>query len=249
MTEKQISKLFVNFSKLDEHEEMNRGGVGLGLSICHTLISQMGGSVKVESEINKGTTFTIVMAGKTTLSKIVKNSTSEFSQNDGSIGGSSGSEEISELEDVLVDKPNILIANDNGYCREVANLRLKPYFTVDIVINGLEAFKKVTSQEPDYYKVILLDINMPIMDGLEALQKINAFFEEVRIKKKTLACMHDRGKGELSTRSNLNFPTLFALTGDINAQNKDRLLKKGFKNVFDDLNFDAIQELIGEAVD
>lgn len=221
MTETQISKLFVNFSKLSEHEGMNRSGVGLGLSICHTLISQMGGSVKVESEINVGTTFTIAMAAKIQVSKICKklSSNSEQSGND-----SISSDEMSELEELCENKPHILIANDNGYCREVANLRLNVYFTVDIVINGLEAFKKVVSHEFNHYKVILLDINMPIMDGVEALQKINAFFDEVRIKKKTLACMPDRGLKRLSSLSDQKFPNLYALTGDVNEQNRERLM-------------------------
>ena len=49
--------MFMNFSKLDEHSAMNPRGTGLGLSICKSLIELMGGSVKVESEIDKGTTF------------------------------------------------------------------------------------------------------------------------------------------------------------------------------------------------
>ena len=58
-----LSKLFMNFSKLDEHAGMNQRGTGLGLSICKSLIELMGGSVKVESEENKGTTF--IMSIKT----------------------------------------------------------------------------------------------------------------------------------------------------------------------------------------
>jgi signal transduction histidine kinase len=53
----------MNFSKLDEHAGMNQRGTGLGLSICKSLIELMGGSVKVESEENKGTTF--IMSIKT----------------------------------------------------------------------------------------------------------------------------------------------------------------------------------------
>ena len=46
-----LSKLFMNFSKLDEHSKMNHRGTGLGLSICKSLIELMGGSVRVESEL------------------------------------------------------------------------------------------------------------------------------------------------------------------------------------------------------
>ena len=49
----------MNLNKLDEHRSQNREGVGLGLSICKSLIEEMGGSVKVESELGKGTSFII----------------------------------------------------------------------------------------------------------------------------------------------------------------------------------------------
>ncbi len=52
-----IPKLFMNFGKLEEHAGGNKQGTGLGLSICKSLIELMGGSVRVESEVNKGTTF------------------------------------------------------------------------------------------------------------------------------------------------------------------------------------------------
>jgi signal transduction histidine kinase len=54
-----MSKLFMDFNKLDENVSMNRHGVGLGLSISKKLIEQMGGNVRVESAIGLGSTFTI----------------------------------------------------------------------------------------------------------------------------------------------------------------------------------------------
>ena len=54
-----ISNLFVDFGKLDEHEKINTQGTGLGLSICKQLVEQMGGSVSVQSELGEGTCFNI----------------------------------------------------------------------------------------------------------------------------------------------------------------------------------------------
>ena len=54
-----INKLFIDFSKIEESASKNKHGVGLGLSICKSLIEQMNGSVKIESEEGHGTTFTI----------------------------------------------------------------------------------------------------------------------------------------------------------------------------------------------
>lgn len=59
MSEESLSKLFMDFGKMEENAGMNRSGVGLGLSICKNLIEQMSGSVKVKSKLNEGTTFTI----------------------------------------------------------------------------------------------------------------------------------------------------------------------------------------------
>ena len=56
-----LSNLFIDFSKLDENQERNKSGTGLGLSICKQLIEQIGGSVKVESDLGVGTSFQIYM--------------------------------------------------------------------------------------------------------------------------------------------------------------------------------------------
>lgn len=59
-----ISKLFGNYARLDEHQTMNHKGTGLGLSICKKIVEQMGGNVRVESEIGVGTKFHIEIALK-----------------------------------------------------------------------------------------------------------------------------------------------------------------------------------------
>ena len=56
-----IKKLFKDYSKLDDHKNVNAKGTGLGLSICKQLIEQMGGTVKVTSKINEGTKFIITI--------------------------------------------------------------------------------------------------------------------------------------------------------------------------------------------
>ena len=59
ISEKNIDKLFMNFSRLEEHKKMNERGTGLGLSICKSLIEIMGGSVSVESKLGEGTSFIV----------------------------------------------------------------------------------------------------------------------------------------------------------------------------------------------
>lgn len=64
ISKENLGKLFMNFSKLEEHAAGNKRGTGLGLSICKSLIERMGGSVNVESEINVGTTFIMQLQTK-----------------------------------------------------------------------------------------------------------------------------------------------------------------------------------------
>ena len=59
ISEENLDKLFINFGKLSEHDQINSSGTGLGLSICKELIHQMGGKVSVESKVGKGSTFMI----------------------------------------------------------------------------------------------------------------------------------------------------------------------------------------------
>ena len=59
-----LSKLFMDFGKLDEHSKINAQGTGLGLSICKRMIEKMGGTVSVDSELNVGTTFTVSLVLK-----------------------------------------------------------------------------------------------------------------------------------------------------------------------------------------
>jgi signal transduction histidine kinase len=64
ISKENLSKLFMNFSRLEEHQKINQGGTGLGLSICKSLIELMGGSVSVESELGMGTTFIVSLKTK-----------------------------------------------------------------------------------------------------------------------------------------------------------------------------------------
>lgn len=69
ISEDGLSKLFIDFSKLQENAGRNEQGTGLGLSICKSIIEQMGGSVKAESQLGKGTSFVFNMMTKCIVKK------------------------------------------------------------------------------------------------------------------------------------------------------------------------------------
>lgn len=64
ISQENISKLFIDFGKLEEHQHMNTTGTGLGLSICKRIVEQMGGDVSVKSQLGFGTTFAITVSAK-----------------------------------------------------------------------------------------------------------------------------------------------------------------------------------------
>jgi len=72
MSQEGIDKLFINFGKLKENASMNRQGTGLGLSICKKIIEKMGGSVKVTSQLSRGSNFAISLKTKCVVQKVKK---------------------------------------------------------------------------------------------------------------------------------------------------------------------------------
>jgi PAS domain S-box-containing protein len=168
----QISRLFQSFSQLDASTTRKFGGTGLGLAITKRLVEMMGGRIWVESEgiPGKGTTFYFVV-------NIPPNQEFEIQNAETSIEFSpSGS--FSPLAESANRSPNniqtrplhILLAEDNATNQQVLQLLLQHLgYQADLAGNGLEVLEALQRQ---YYDIILMDVQMPEMDGLEATQKI-----------------------------------------------------------------------------
>lgn len=154
MEETFVQKLFQKFSQEDETVTRKFGGTGLGMSICKELVEMMGGNIYVESAKGKGTTVIFEISFK-------KGNLEDLPKMDG----------LNTDVEILVDKC-ILIADDNKMNRMVASAMLKNYGCKLIeAVDGADALVKVTERNPD---IILMDIQMPQMDGLEATQIIRA---------------------------------------------------------------------------
>lgn len=149
-------KLFQSFSQVDASTTRKFGGTGLGLAICKGLCEKMGGSIRVESEIGKGSTFSFSFLTKECEAVQPKNSTDPF---------------ISFDSDMSKRHPlRILIAEDNNTNRLVAlGLLGKLGYRADVAVDGKEAVECLERQP---YDLIFMDCHMPKLDGFEATKQI-----------------------------------------------------------------------------
>jgi len=189
MTKEQCSKVFGAFDQADSSTTRKYGGTGLGLAISKSLIELMDGHIWVESEPNVGTTFFF---------------TAKFEFKE-----ARGQRELSDIDedyqggDVYVipeelSGARLLIVEDNEINQLIASEYLKEAgFTYDIANNGVEAVKMI---ELNDYRLILMDIQMPEMDGLTATSIIraNSKFENIPIIAMTANAMQGDRERSLS---------------------------------------------------
>lgn len=174
-----LPKLFSWFTQVSAGDARQFGGTGLGLAISMELAHAMDGNLHVNSELGKGSTFTLCMPRAVT-----KNGTSPTKPSD-----------PSALELPLDGKRlRILLAEDNAVNQMVAVGMLRSLgHAVHAVVNGQEALEADLAQ----IDVILMDVQMPVMDGLEATRQIRALEQKtagrrIPIVALTASAMHEQ---------------------------------------------------------
>ena len=171
-----IGKEFLNsiFNAFEREKSIENSGVqgtGLGLSITKNIVKMMGGKIEVESELGQGTEFTVKVVFM--LQDVDEPTTSAEDEN-----RNKARKEEKELarQKELFEGKKILLVEDNLLNREIAKkLLMGQGFVVDEVGNGKEAVDKLRDMGSKYYAVVLMDIQMPIMDGYEATKAIRNF--------------------------------------------------------------------------
>ena len=169
----QIHKLFKPFSQADTTTSRKYGGSGLGLSICKSLVESMGGTINLKSTENVGTTvsFSITLPKakpevSMRITRIRSDDIHTLSTAEQTTAG------FSSLSDMPQSQIRVCIAEDNLINQKIAVQFLKKlkFRQVDAYDNGLEAVEGIRkmAKEGRPYHLILMDVQMPILDGYEA---------------------------------------------------------------------------------
>ena len=150
-----MERIFDSFEQQDVSTSRKFGGTGLGMSISKRLIDQMGGKVWFKSEEGKGSEFSFEV--RLELAKACLEREGEEKTQSSFFG------------------LRVLVAEDNEINREIAReLLLVAGFEVEEACDGKEAVERFCAADADYFDLILMDVQMPVMDGYEAARHIRA---------------------------------------------------------------------------
>lgn len=161
MSREFISHVFEPFERERNSTVSGIEGTGLGLSIAKSIIDMMGGVLMVNSELDKGTEFIFTIPMDIVKADAIKSQ--------------EPMETIENVETAVLTGKRILVAEDNEMNREIITEVLQEAgIHVEVVPNGREAVEVMSTCEAKYYDMILMDVQMPVMDGYEATMAIRA---------------------------------------------------------------------------
>jgi two-component system, sensor histidine kinase and response regulator len=210
ITEEQQKKLFTSYNQADSSISKNFGGTGLGLAISKDIVKLMQGKIWIESEINKGSKFIFTIK--------VQKGTGDSIKKDSSFPDSK----------INFKDHTILIAEDVEINRDIlAALLEKTEISTDFAENGVVALSMFKAN-PAKYHLILMDVNMPGMNGYEATKEIRLFEEEL-----SKNALENTGTTENNSCNNKNLRKqipIIAMSANVFKEDIEKCLKSGMNS-------------------
>lgn len=161
MSKDFLPRLYDSFAREHNTTDTKISGTGLGMPIVKHLVDLMGGSIVVDSELGKGSKFTVVLTHKIADEAYYAPNIDVNKEND---------------KTKQIKGKHILLAEDNDLNAEIAQAILGEMgLVVDRVVDGIQCIAKLDEMPAGTYNLILMDIQMPNMDGYKATQNIRHF--------------------------------------------------------------------------
>ena len=185
ITQEQVTRLFKPFSQADSSTQRSYGGSGLGLSICKALVNVLNGRIWLESQLGKGTIVYFTLTFPKAASSSTSNSDPEATSrepdlmatwsSDESQAGHQATASFFDLSQIPRDELRICIAEDNPINQKIAvSFVTKLGFKCEAYSDGLQAVEALrgASHEGKPFHLILMDVQMPVLDGYDATRLI-----------------------------------------------------------------------------
>jgi len=171
------ARLFSSFSQADSSTSRKYGGTGLGLAISKLLAEGMGGSIGLDSELGQGSTFWFELPLEICTQDLSPSDAADsaFPGEDPAIRWNADAPDHLALDDAMAQPPapinnRLLLVEDHPVNQKLATVLLERMgYQVDLAVNGLEGVRAAARES---YAAILMDMQMPEMDGLEATRAI-----------------------------------------------------------------------------